>query len=47
MVAMSDVGFCRMKINRVDVVRIFDLLFDVGFDVPPGLDPVCTILFPP
>ena len=33
MFAVSDVDNCRMKINKNGVVRIFDLAFDVRFDM--------------
>ena len=31
---MSDVNFSQMKINKVDAIKIFDLVFDVRFDIP-------------
>ena len=42
---MSDVDIWRMKINRVDIVRILNLWSDVGFDVPSGQYPVFAIFF--
>ena len=35
-ILMSDVYFCRMKINKIDAIRTFDLAFDVRFNIPSG-----------
>ena len=40
---MSDVNFCRMKMNKVDAIRTLDLVFDIRFDIPPGDDAAYTI----